>query len=78
MERKTIKIKVEIDTREIDKAIKKIKYLNKQLNETEKKFEGNVNTMLEGCIDEKELSKVIEQAINETIEEFDKKTDIIL
>lgn len=78
MERKTIKIKVDVDTREIDKAIKKIKYLNKQLNETEKKFEGNVNTMLEGCIDEKELSKVIEQAINETIEEFDKKTDTIL
>lgn len=78
MERKTIKIKVEVDTREIDRAIKKIKYLNKQLNETEKKFEGNVNTMLEGCVDEKELSNVIEQAINETIEEFNKKTDIIL
>ena len=78
MDRKTIKIKVDVDTREIDKAIKKIKYLNKQLNETEKKFEGNVNTMLEGCIDEKELSKAIESAINETIKEFDKKIDIIL
>ena len=70
MERKTIKIKVEVDTREIDKAIKKIEYFNKQLNEAEKKFKNDVKVEFTNSVDAKKIAEVIKQGINEMLEEF--------
>ena len=70
MERKTIKIKVEVDTREIDKAIKKIEYLNKQLNEVGRKLEKNVKVELMNKADVNEISELIKQGINEILDEL--------
>lgn len=74
MERKTIKIKVEVDTREIDKAVKKIEYLNKQLNEAAKKLKYDVKVELTNGVDTKEIAVAVKQSINEMLEGFKNTT----
>ncbi len=70
MKSETVKIKIEVDTREVDKAIKKIEYLNKQLNEAGRKLEKNVKVEIAGRTDVNEIREVIKQGLNEMLEEF--------